>query len=198
MAKAMAETELKLTALATRVEQQDEVIENRLRTVERSDDAGSYVMGDQISQKLDSVTFSQERLKRQINMLDDRVKETPTDISEVREQLAADERRLDEQIERETRERREQIEELRRSRGQEDGPDLSRLQRDVDDAQTSVTKLTEAMQVVKQVIGGKIKDGKRAREQDTIDLKRTIDRLNDQTRDLKDRIKHPKDYDQGY
>ena len=41
---------------------------------ERSDDNESNMMGDKLTQKMDSVMFAQERLKRQVDQLEDSVK----------------------------------------------------------------------------------------------------------------------------
>ena len=48
--------------------------------VERGDSNELGVMGDELSRKVDSVTFTQERLKRQIDNLDDKVKVRPIGI----------------------------------------------------------------------------------------------------------------------
>ena len=44
------------------------------RQVEKADSNELGVMGDEVARKVDSVSFTQERLKRQIDNLDDRVK----------------------------------------------------------------------------------------------------------------------------
>ncbi|XP_037094230.1 putative leucine-rich repeat-containing protein DDB_G0290503 [Pollicipes pollicipes] len=205
MAKSIADVDTKIAELRTRVEQQDEVIENKLKQAERSDDNESNMMGDKLTQKMDSVMFAQERMKRQVDQLEDTVKECPREIAEVKEQLQETESRLNKKLEQETRERTEDVEDLRRDLGRlmgsEDsggGTSLARVQQDVDDTQTSVTKLAEAVQIIKTTLGEKVKDEKRTREQETEVLKRDVERLDAKTRDLKERIKHPRDYIDDY
>ncbi|XP_043188162.1 myosin heavy chain, non-muscle-like [Amphibalanus amphitrite] len=205
MAKSIAEVDTKIAELRTRVEQQDEVIENKLKQAERSDDNENNMMGDKLTQKMDSVMFTQERLKRQVDQLEDSVKECPREIAEVKEQLQETEERLNKKLDQETRDRTEDIEDVRRDLGRLAGHEetagttsLARVQQDVDDTQTSVTKLAEAMQIIKVTLTEKVKEEKKMREQETEVLKRDVERLDAKTRDLKDRIKHPKDYSGSY
>ena len=44
-------------------------------------------MGDKLHQKMDSIVFSQERIKRQIEELQERVSGAPTDISDLRDRI---------------------------------------------------------------------------------------------------------------
>ena len=44
-------------------------------------------MGDKLHQKMDSISFTQERMKRQIEDLQERVSGAPTDISDLRDRL---------------------------------------------------------------------------------------------------------------
>ncbi|KAF0313671.1 hypothetical protein FJT64_015808 [Amphibalanus amphitrite] len=198
--KDLAAKELQLSELSTRIEQQDEVIENKLKMAEKSDSNELGVMGDELTRKADTITFSQERLKKQIENLDERVKESPQEINQLQDRVVAMETETLEKLEKQDVQRRQEVEDLtadvRKKVDEEEkkAAEMARLEKAVDQSHTSVTKLSEAMQTINRVIGGKIKEGKRTREQETTDLKRNIDRLYEQNTDLKNRIKHPGAY----
>ena len=44
-------------------------------------------MGDKLQQKMDSVTFAQERMKRQLKDLQEKVQGTPADVTDVKDRI---------------------------------------------------------------------------------------------------------------
>ena len=61
-----------------------QVIEARLRSHQKDGEDASNILGDKLHQKMDSIVFTQERIKRQIEDLQERVSGAPTDISDIR------------------------------------------------------------------------------------------------------------------
>lgn len=64
-----------------------QVIEARLRNHQKDGEDASNIMGDKLHQKMDSIVFTQERIKRQIEELQERVSGAPTDISDLRDRI---------------------------------------------------------------------------------------------------------------
>ena len=44
-------------------------------------------MGDKLQQKMDSVTFAQERMKRQLKDLQEKVQGTPADVTDIKDRI---------------------------------------------------------------------------------------------------------------
>jgi len=58
-----------------------------LRNHQKDGEDASNILGDKLHQKMDSISFTQERIKRQIEDLQERVAGAPTDISDLRDRI---------------------------------------------------------------------------------------------------------------
>ncbi|CAG0892938.1 unnamed protein product [Darwinula stevensoni] len=195
-ARQIAEFEEKINDLQLRVEQQDEKLQTRVKLAQQKGEESSTILGDKLEQKLDSLSFSHERLKKQVEDLQGDGGGGGRGVVDLRNKVQDMDGRLTKRIEDESKERTEECQQLRqrlaRITGEDslEGPSLEKLTRDVEGAQTGMRKLAEAVQVVKTTLGDKIKEEKRIREQETSTLRRDVERLADRSKDLKERIKH--------
>ncbi len=76
------------------VRRQDEIIESKLKMNQQAGEEASTILGDKLQQKMDSVTFTQERMKRQLTDLQDKMQGTPTDVMDIRERVEDCEREV--------------------------------------------------------------------------------------------------------
>merc|ERR1719445_1148857 len=74
--KTVAELNDQIGELKNDVRRQDEIIESKLKTHEQASEEASTILGDKLQQKMDSVTFGQERMKRQLKDLQEKVQGT--------------------------------------------------------------------------------------------------------------------------
>ena len=58
-----------------------------MRSHQKDGEDASNILGDKLHQKMDSIVFTQERIKRQIEDLQERVSGAPTDISDLRDRI---------------------------------------------------------------------------------------------------------------
>ena len=54
---------------------------------EQASEDASTILGDKLQQKMDSVTFAQERMKRQLKDLQEKVQGTPADVTDVKDRI---------------------------------------------------------------------------------------------------------------
>jgi chromosome segregation ATPase len=70
------------------------VIESKLKEHAHAGEDASTILGDKLQQKMDAVTFAQERMKRQLADLQDKTGSTPTDVHDMRERIEDCEREV--------------------------------------------------------------------------------------------------------
>ena len=58
-----------------------------MRSHQKDGEDASNILGDKLHQKMDSIVFTQERIKRQIEELQERVSGAPTDMSDLRDRI---------------------------------------------------------------------------------------------------------------
>ena len=56
---------------------------------EQASEEASTILGDKLQQKMDSVTFGQERMKRQLKDLQEKVQGTPADVTDINVRIEA-------------------------------------------------------------------------------------------------------------
>ena len=54
---------------------------------EQASEEASTILGDKLQQKMDSVTFAQERMKRQLKDLQEKVQGTPADVTDIKDRI---------------------------------------------------------------------------------------------------------------
>ena len=54
---------------------------------EQTSEEASTILGDKLQQKMDSVTFAQERMKRQLKDLQEKVQGTPADVTDIKDRI---------------------------------------------------------------------------------------------------------------
>ena len=69
MAAHVARIEKQIEALRLQLRKQEDVIASKLKQHQQAGEDASTILGDKLQQKMDSVTFSQERMKRQLDDL---------------------------------------------------------------------------------------------------------------------------------
>ncbi|XP_042214252.1 putative leucine-rich repeat-containing protein DDB_G0290503 isoform X2 [Homarus americanus] len=198
LAKDMGRMENRLGEVETKIKQQDDRLDNKLQASKAEDQEANSIMGDKMQQKIDSVIFSQERLKKQVDSLQNKVQDTPKSVANLKDDLNELETKLNKKVDQERKERVDGVKELRgdidRIIGREEQnaasvPSLARLNQDVDETQTGMKKLAEAVHVVKTSLSERIKDEKKLREQEGTIVRRDVDRLNTKYNELREKIK---------
>ncbi|XP_076036758.1 uncharacterized protein LOC143022426 [Oratosquilla oratoria] len=198
VAKDVSRLESRIANVETKVKQQNDQLDNKLQKSRGEDQEASSIMGDKMQQKIDSVIFSQERLKKQVDELENKVEDVPKNVSQLKDNLEGTEGRLSKKIEQERKERSQDVTQVRgdieriigsNERAAGSLPSLARLSQDVDETQTGMRKLAEAIHVVKSSLGNKIKDEKKIREQETKTLTRDLGLMDGKYKDLKERVK---------
>ncbi|XP_063599664.1 centrosomal protein of 290 kDa-like [Penaeus indicus] len=198
VAKDVARIEGRLGTVETKVQQQEKRMDNKLQSAKAQDKEANSIMGDKMQQQIDSVIFSQERLKKQVDSLQNKVQDTPKSVTNLKEEMEDMEQRLSKKVDQERKERMDDVSELRTDIDKIVGknesvgtvPSLARLNQDVDETQTGMKKLAEAVHVVKSFLSDKIKDEKKTRVQEDTLLKRDVERLNTKYSELNDKIRN--------
>ena len=85
--KQITDIEAEIVELKSNIQQQGDVIEARLRSHQKDGEDASNILGDKLHQKMDSIVFTQERIKRQIEELQDRGAGAPTDIADLQDRI---------------------------------------------------------------------------------------------------------------
>ncbi|XP_047490125.1 myosin-J heavy chain-like [Penaeus chinensis] len=197
VAKDVARIEGRLGTVETKVHQQEQRMDNKLQSAKAEDKETNSIMGDKMQRQIDSVIFSQERLKKQVDSLQNKVQDTPKSVTNLKEEMEDMEQRLSKKVDQERKERMDDVSELRTDIDKIVGknesvgtvPSLARLNQDVDETQTGMKKLAEAVHVVKSFLSDKIKDEKKIRVQEDTLLKRDVERLNTKYSELNDKIR---------
>merc|ERR1719266_1853944 len=187
-----------MTSLRTKQESQQQLIENQLRTHQQQGEDASTILGDNIQQKMDSIAFTQERMKRQFDDLQDKTQGAPTEIFDMRERMMDIERDFkgsnkDRKL---TQERLEALEgdvNHVMGRGETSNvsgiPTLNRLLNDIDEVKGSHTKVKTEFDDFKKGINGKLDDEIHQRETDVEKLQQGQIRAEKRTKALKERMK---------
>nr|XP_027224303.1 trichohyalin-like [Penaeus vannamei] len=200
VAKDVARIEGRLGTVETKVQQQEKRMDNKLQSAKAQDKEANSIMGDKMQQQIDNVIFSQERLKKQVDSLQNKVQDTPRSVANLKEEMEDMEQRLSKKVDQERKERMDDVAELRSDidkivgRNESVGtvPSLvvsGRLNQDVDETQTGMKKLAEAVHVVKGFLSDKIKEEKKTRVQEDSLLKKDVERLNTKYSELSDKIR---------
>ena len=79
--------EKEMTTLKSKIDNHEELIENQLKSQQQQDEDQSSVLGDKLSQKMDTMAFSQERLKRQFDDMKTDTKGIPTEIFDMKKKI---------------------------------------------------------------------------------------------------------------
>ncbi|XP_042890384.1 dynactin subunit 1-like isoform X1 [Penaeus japonicus] len=197
VAKDVAKIENRLGTVETKVQQQEKRMDNKLESAKAQDKEANSIMGDKMQQQIDSVIFSQERLKKQVDSLQNKVQDTPKSVTNLKDEMEDMEKRLSKKVDQERKERMDDVAELRadvdkiigKNESAGSVPSLARLNQDIDETQTGMKKLAEAVHVVKTSLSERIKDERKIRAQEDTILKRDVERLNTKYTDLKDKIR---------
>merc|ERR1719187_2480930 len=79
--------EEQVSEMKTDIRRQEEVIEARLKSSAQSKEDATNILGDKLHQKMDSIASTQERMKRQMEALQERVSGAPSDIGDIRDRM---------------------------------------------------------------------------------------------------------------
>ena len=216
-AKQISELEQDVTELKTNIKQQGDVslspqscisqskyfqiIEARLRSHAKEGEDASNIMGDKLHQKMDSIAFTQERMKRQIEDVQDRVSGAPTDISDLRDRVEDIERAAAKSGTGGAQPNQDDLDAMRRDlnkilgrdeigTAEIDGiPTLTKLQTDVDQLNSNVTTLNDGVEEMKTQLSEKLVEEKEAREEETGALKKDQERLEKRIKELREKVK---------
>ncbi|XP_068249791.1 LOW QUALITY PROTEIN: putative leucine-rich repeat-containing protein DDB_G0290503 [Palaemon carinicauda] len=198
VAKDLANIDKRLGAVETKVKQQDERLDNRLKTAQEENKEDATIMGDKIQQKVDSLAFSQERLKKQVDSLQDKVQDTPKGVTDLKDQMDDMDKNLRKKLDEERKERMDDVAELRgdvdRIIGKNEPnaasvPSLARLNQDIDETQTGMKKLGAAIHVVKERLDTKLKEEKTERQQRDNAINSEVERVKSLYVELNERLK---------
>ncbi|XP_050695702.1 early endosome antigen 1-like [Eriocheir sinensis] len=198
VAKDMARLDHRLSDVESQLKQNNDQIDHKLQSVKKEDQEASTIMGDKMQQKIDSVVFSHERLKKQVDKLQTEVQDTPKNLAILKEEVKEVDGRLTQKVDQERKERMDDVKDLRgevdRIVGKDEAnastvPSLAQLNQEVDDTQTGMKKLAEAVHVVKSSLAERVKDEKKLREQEDSILRRDVERLNTKYTEMRDKLK---------
>ncbi|XP_037803034.1 LOW QUALITY PROTEIN: cingulin-like [Penaeus monodon] len=172
VAKDVARIEGRLGTVETKVQQQEQRMDNKLQSL----------LLFKLTLPLPVPLASQD---------------TPKNVTNLKEEMEDMEQRLSKKVDQERKERMDDVSELRADIDKIVGknesvgtvPSLARLNQDVDETQTGMKKLAEAVHVVKSFLSDKIKDEKKTRVQEDTLLKRDVERLNTKYSELSDKIR---------
>jgi len=187
-----------MTSLRTKLESQQMQIENQLRSHAQQGEEQSVILGDKLQQKMDSIAFTQERMKRQFDDLQDKTQGAPTEIFDMRERMMDIERDFkgsnkDRRITQERLESLEQDVNHVMGRGETSGisgiPTLNRLLTDIDEVKSSHKKVKTEFEDFKTGINEKLIEEVRQRESDVDKLQQGQIRAEKRTKALKERMK---------
>ncbi|XP_018016353.1 interaptin isoform X2 [Hyalella azteca] len=195
LAQEVGHLDQRLQKVEKNMNQQNEKIDNQLKSAEANEKEAKDLMGSKIQTQIDKIEFQQKKTDKQVEDLKNKVQDTPKGLQEIKTDIGNLENKLSEKLDKETRERKLADEEMRddidRIIGQRDVtvPSLAQLQSDVDATQTGMKKLAEAVHVVKTSLMERVKDEKKLREQETTILRRDVERLDTKYHDIKERIR---------
>ncbi|KAK4313749.1 hypothetical protein Pmani_014910 [Petrolisthes manimaculis] len=197
MAKDMAKLDTRMGSVETKIKQQEDRLDTKLQSNKAEEQEANTIMGDKLQQKIDNVIFSQERLKKQVDSLQTKVQDTPKNLGTLREEMEEIDKKQSKKLDQERKERmdtdKELREELDRIIGKDQPnassvPSLARLHQDVDETQTGMKKLAEAVHVVKGSLSERIKDERKLREQEDTILRRDVERLGTKYSELREKM----------
>lgn len=187
-----------ITNLKAQLKNQQDLIENKLRTHQQAGEEASTILGDKLQQKLDSVSFTQERMKRQLDDLQDKTQGAPTEIFDMRERMQDVEREVsmsgkDRKVAGERLDNLEKDMDHIMGRGETSDvsgiPTINRLLTDIDDANANTTKLADGLEQFKTQITEKLEEESRTRESDIEKVHKDHVRQEKRTKALKERMK---------
>nr|XP_045608970.1 myosin-7-like [Procambarus clarkii] len=198
MARDVARLDSRLADVETKLAQQDDRFDTKMQSTNNQHKENNAIMGDKMQQQIDAVIFSQDRLKKQVDALQTKVQDTPKSVTNLKEELQQVEANLNKKLDQEKTERMDDDKELRtdidRIIGKDQKTDaaltsLAQLTQDVDETQTGMKKLAEAVHVVKTSLSSKLKDETKLREQEAGLLRRDVDLLNTKYTELREKYK---------
>ena len=190
--------EKEMTTLRSKIDNHEELIENQLKSQQQQDEDQSSVLGDKLSQKMDTMAFSQERLKRQFDDLKADTKGIPTEIFDMKKKMVTLERdcKGNKNHQKVTQEQLGAIEGNVlhiMGRGETNNvsgiPTLPRLLDDIDNVRGSHKKAKTEFDDFKKNIMEKLEDEKRKRESDMENFQQDQERAEKRTEDLKETMK---------
>ncbi|XP_023347472.1 CAP-Gly domain-containing linker protein 1 [Eurytemora carolleeae] len=94
VAKQITQLEEQIKVMKTEMRKQNEMLEDGVRRQEAAGEEASNILGDQLHQKMDSVAFTQERMRRQVEDLQEKISGAPNDIGDIRDRIEDIERAL--------------------------------------------------------------------------------------------------------
>jgi len=188
--------------MKTDIRRQEEVIEARLKSSAQSKEDATNILGDKLHQKMDSIAFTQERMKRQMEALQERVSGAPSDIGDIRDRMEDLERDVSKKVSNvgggaasgDVESMRKDLDKIlgrdEHGTAQVEGiPTLARLQTDVDQLNSNMKTVSTAVEELRDTVNEKIGEEKTAREEETSSLKKDLERLEKKSKELKERIK---------
>jgi len=151
---------------------------------------------------MDSIAFTQERMKRQMDDLQDKIAGAPTDIGDLRDRMDDIERDVSKSaggggLGANSEDFAAIRKDLDKILGRDEAgtaevegiPTLTRLQTDVDQLNANINTLSGGVEELKNQVTDKIKEEKEAREEETSTLKKDLERLEKKSKELKERVK---------
>jgi len=187
-----------MTVIKTTLQSQQQQIENQLRSHQQQGEEQSTVLGDKLQQKMDAVAFTQERMKRQFDDLQEKTQLAPTEIFEMKEKIMDFEREF-KGTNKERKLTKERLEALETDvnhvmgRGETSNvsgiPTLERLLDDIDEVKGSNKKVKTDFYDFKHKITDQVLDEIRLRESDVARLEEGQLRADQRTKSLKERVK---------
>lgn len=182
----------------------NEVVEGKLKQHQQAGEDASIILGDKLQQKMDSVTFAQERMKRQLDDLRDKVQCAPTDIADIRERLEDCEQEIaslsgsnDQKAEGGSEDLvaiKKDVDFIMGRGGEVDEvtagvPSLVKLQGEIDEIQTKAKSLSEGLEKCKDEFDEKMDDEKKERQKAIDDMRKELGRQEKKASNLKEKLK---------
>ena len=187
-----------MTVIKTTLQSQQQLIDNQLRSHQQQGEEQSTILGDKLQQKMDAVAFTQERMKRQFDDLQEKTQLAPTEIFEMKEKIMDFERDF-KGANKERKLTKERLEALETDvnhvmgRGETSNvsgiPTLDRLLNDIDEVKGSNKKVKTEFYDFKHKITEQVVDEIRLRESDVERLEEGQIRAEQRTKALKERVK---------
>jgi len=181
------------------IRKQNEIVEDGVRRQEMIGEEANNILGDKLHQKMDSIAFTQERMKRQVDDLQDKIGGAPNDIGDLRDRIEDVERDVSKgpdtsKIEADILELKSDVDKVlgkdESGRGEVDGiPSLTKLQTDVDELKNNMSLVQEKVPEMETSLDSKISNEKQDRIDETAGLRREVERLEKKQKALKSKLK---------
>lgn len=203
LTKPIADLEKKYSRLQTRLDQQDEVIEHKLKQIGRrrsslatgiAVDPDANMAASRLEKRVDTLTLAQSRADQRLQQAENTLGANTRKLEQFEDTVEEKCTQLKHRIDTEVRTIKEDTKQVKEDLSTVKGPsykvatNVGQLQKDVDDNKSAFTKLAEVLQIVKSTTTAKIKQEMKTRERELGFLQKDFDQLEKRAGDLEDKL----------